>query len=417
MDIKEKIKQLPLAAGVYLMRNDRGEIIYIGKAALLRKRVASYFNKNVSSKTAVLSEHIADIEHIECSNEEQALILEAALIKEKKPKYNIALRDGKSYPFIEITKETFPRIFISRPKGKTGNMLFGPYPRTTLLKSALTLIRRIFPFRSCPKMPRQACLFFHLHLCSGPCVANIPVETYREHIEAVIKILRGERKELIEHLQYRMDIVAGENRFEEAAALRDKLLALHNLYQGKTAVHELIALKELLRLPTIPLTIEAIDISCLNGTEATGSVVVFKDGFADKNMYRRYRIKETHRSDDYAMMREVVRRRYSRQLQEHRCMPDLIVIDGGLAHAQVAQEELDKLCIKVPLFGLAKQNEEIWFPQAKDPLIIAKNNPALHVVQRIRDEAHRFARKYHLLLRSKRVVNKGLEGVKRDSKG
>ncbi|MEI8350411.1 MAG: excinuclease ABC subunit UvrC [Candidatus Omnitrophota bacterium] len=417
MDSKEKIKHLPQSPGVYLMRNDAGEIIYVGKAALLRKRVASYFSKNVSSKTAILSEHIADIEYIECSSEEQALILEAALIKEKKPKYNIALRDGKSYPCIEITKETFPRVFISRPKKKTNSILFGPYPRAALLKPALTLIRRIFPFRSCRNMPKHACLFFHLRLCPGPCIAHISILSYQEYIEAVIKILRGERKELIEQLQARMDISAKQNRFEEAAGLRDKLLALHNLYQGKAPEHELIALKEFLHLPSIPLVIEAVDISCLSGKEATGSVVVFKDGFADKNAYRRYRIKETHDSDDYAMMREVVRRRYGRQLQEHKRMPDLIVIDGGLAHAQVAKEELDKLKLTIPLIGLAKQNEEIWFPGAKTALTIAKNNPALHVIQRVRDEAHRFARKYHLLLRSKRIINKGLEGVVRVKKG
>jgi len=198
--LKEKIKKLPLSPGVYIMKSKKGEILYVGKASSLRKRVTSYFGPGRSRKTEVLVDKIADIDFIECESEAQALILEASLIKEKMPKYNIALRDDKSYPYIEITKEKFPRLKVSRPKGKTKSMLFGPYPKAGLLKPALKMIRRIFPYCSCKRFPKNACLFYHLNLCPGPCIGAISEAQYLENIKAISKILRGERKELIEDL-------------------------------------------------------------------------------------------------------------------------------------------------------------------------------------------------------------------------
>ncbi|MDP2924169.1 MAG: excinuclease ABC subunit UvrC [Candidatus Omnitrophota bacterium] len=406
MDIKEKVKNLPLAPGIYIMKSKDGDVLYVGKATSLRKRVNSYFSKQVSVKTGFLLENLADIEYIECGTQEQALILEAALIKEKKPKYNISLRDDKSYPYIEITKDKFARIFISRPKKKTDNLLFGPYPKVKLLKPALKLVRRVFGYRSCRNMPKTACLFYHLNLCPAPCIGKISSSAYQGNIEAISKILRGERKELEEDLEKKMSNFAKESKFEEAALARDKLSSLYNLYQGKAGEHELIALKELLQLAHIPLVIEAIDVSSLSGKEVTGSVVVFRDGIADKNNYRRYRIKKVEGPDDYASIREVAHRRYSRLIRENRKMPDLVIIDGGLGHADSAKKELDLLDLKISLIGIAKQNEEVWFPGKNAPLVIAKDNPALHLIQRIRDEAHRFAHKYHLLLRSKKVTSR-----------
>jgi len=436
--LKEKIKDFPKTPGVYIMRSKEGGVLYVGKALSLKKRVGSYFARTLHSpKADILLAAVADIEHIECATEEQALILEASLIKEKKPKYNIALRDGESYLYLEITREKFPRIYpvrkilcgkpqvrysflagaefntlseisnriyIRRPKKKIKGFLFGPYPKAKPLKAALNLIRRIFPYRSCTAMPKRACLFLHLDLCPAPCAKKISSSEYKENIKSICKVLRGQRKELVRGLQKDMERLAGNEKFEQAALIRDKLLAIHNLYWGRAQTHQLISLKEILDLPSLPLIIEAIDISSLRQEEAVGSLVVFKDGAPDKKNYRRFLIKEVQNLDDYAMMAEVVRRRYSRCRREKKKLPDLIIIDGGRAHARRARRELEKLGVVSPLIGIAKRNEEIWFPHKNEPLIIPKDNSCLHLIQRVRDEAHRFAHNYHLLRRKKKMM-------------
>ncbi len=406
--LRDKVKNLPLTPGVYIMKSSKGVILYVGKASSLRSRVRSYFLRDQPPKTRALMEKVSDIEYVECNTEAQALILEAALIKEKKPKFNIALRDDKSYPYIEITNEEFPRVFISRPKGKTKSTLFGPYMNGKLLRPALEMIRKIFPYCSCKGRRRKGCLYLHLKLCPGPCKSDACQEEYKENISSIKKILKGQRKQLIKQLEKKMKALAAAKKFEKAGHLRDKILALENLYQGRAKEHDLAALKKVLNLPTIPLVIEAMDISNLRGTEATGSVVVFRNGVADKNSYRRYKIKEVKSIDDYAMIAEVTRRRYSRLKKEGKSFSDLLIIDGGKGHVKTAKEVLDELGISLPLIGIAKRNEEVWFAEKKDPLIIPKDNAGLHLIQRIRDEAHRFARNYHLLRRSKK-----LSGLKR----
>lgn len=402
--LREKVKNFPLCPGVYVMRSQDGEVLYAGKAALLKKRVSSYFSSRNCVKNNALLEKTADIEYIECDNEAQALILEAALIKEKHPKYNISLRDDKSYPYVEITSQEFPRVLVSRPKGELKGMFFGPYPKVKLLKSALNMIRRIFPYCSCKGKPRQTCLFFHLRLCPAPCVKRVSAAEYRENIEGIRRILRGERKELIDSLEKKMRFLAEQKKFEEAARTRDKIRALQNLYKGKEYGHEIICLKDILRLPSLPILIEAIDISSLGGESPAASVVVFKGGMPDKSNYRRFLIKGVQNIDDYAMIKEVVRRRYLRLIKENKKLPDLVIIDGGKGHVNKAKKELVKLGADVPVIGIAKRNEEVWFPQSQCPLIISKDNPCLHVIQRIRDEAHRFAHKYHLVRRKKRMM-------------
>lgn len=402
-NLLEKVKSFPLSPGVYIMKSDQGTVLYVGKAVSLKKRVRSYFSSNNSLKTSALLENVYDIEFIECHSQAQALILEAALIKEKKPKYNVALRDDKSYPFIEITREQFPRVFLSRPKEKNTHILFGPYAHVGLVKSALKLIRKIFPYRSCVCLPRHACLFYHLNLCPAPCVGKISAQHYEENIKNICYVLSGRRKELIEMLEQKMQVLAANQQFEEASALRDKLVALSNLYGGAEVGHELIALRDVLSLKNIPLVIEAIDISCLGGKVAYGSVVVLRGGKPDNTSYRSYRIKEVEKTDDYAMIGEVVRRRYSRLKNEEKSLPDLIVIDGGKGHVERAKQELDAISVFIPVIGIAKQNEEIWFPGSVHPVRISKENPGLHVIQRIRDEAHRFARKYHVRRRQKEM--------------
>jgi len=400
--IFDKIKLLPLGAGVYIMKSKRKEILYIGKATCLRRRVNSHFSSRSSLKNSIFLESVCDVDYIECSTPEQALILEAALIKERKPRYNIALRDNKSYSYIGVTREKFPRIFITRLRKKTSDFKFGPYPKAGVLKSALMLIRKVFPYRSCKTIPRSACLFFHLKLCPAPCAGNIDFLDYKANIENICKILKGERKRMVKGLENKMNRLAKKENFEEAAEIRDKLLAIDNLYKGRPKVHEIISLKEILNLPQLPLVIEAIDISSLGSRDSAGSVVVFKDGVSDKNSYRRFLIKEVKEQDDYSMIREVVRRRYSRLVNENSRLPDLVVIDGGRGHVRAAKKELDSLDLKIPLIGIAKRNEEIWFFSRSKPLVIPKDSPCLHLIQRIRDEAHRFAHKYHILRREKR---------------
>ena len=185
MDIKAKIKQLPHSPGTYLMKSKKGNVLYVGKATSLKKRVSSYFGRKVSLKTEMFLADVADIDYIKCDSPEQALILEAALIKEKKPRYNIALRDSKTYPYLELSREKFARFFISRPRKKEEKILFGPYPQAQILRSALKLIRRIFPYRSCRKMPKTACLYFHLKLCPAPCEQRISYSDYKAIVDNI----------------------------------------------------------------------------------------------------------------------------------------------------------------------------------------------------------------------------------------
>lgn len=400
---KSALKGLPKTSGIYIMKSKKGDILYVGKASSLKKRLSSYYRANKSFKTASLMEKVSSIDCIECESPEQALILEAALIKEKKPKYNIALRDSKSYPYIEINKEKYPRIVITRAKKVKGNVYFGPYPGVKILKDALNSIRKIFPYRTCSVLPQKACLFFHLKLCPAPCVQKISSSEYLSGIENICKILKGERKNLIEDLTNNMKKLADKKYFEEAAVLRDKLLAIDVLYTGRPKVHEILALKDILKLSSLPLTIEAIDISSFGEYDSAGSVVVFKDAVPDKRSYRRFLIKTVKKIDDYSMIAEIVKRRYGRLKKEKKPLPNLVVIDGGKGHVHRAKEELELLGVKIDLIGIAKKNEEIWFPDSFKPLIIPKDNPCLHLIQRLRDEAHRFARKYHLLLRDKKM--------------
>ncbi|MBP7088391.1 MAG: GIY-YIG nuclease family protein [Candidatus Omnitrophica bacterium] len=408
MDIRKKIESLPIGSGVYIMKSAAGRTLYIGKATSLKKRLKSHFSRP-QSKNTVFLDKVTEIEYIQCSSPEQALILEAALIKEQKPRYNIALRDNKSYPYVVLTKEEFPRIFISRPKNNNQLTFYGPYPKAKTLKLALTLIRRVFPYRTCRIMPRSACLFFSLKLCPAPCIGKISESQYKNIIRNIIKLIQGERELLVKELKQKMNKLAKAEKFEEAGKIRDKLLAIDILYQGKPQKHELVILKELLDLPKIPLDMEAIDISRLGKGQATGSVVVFKEGNPDKSQYRRFLIKNLNQQDDYAMIGEIIQRRYSRLLAQNSKLPDLVIIDGGIGHVNRADDVLRKLGISLPLIGISKQKEEIWFPHRaleknkNNPLIISKENPALQLIQRIRDEAHRFAHKYQLIRRRKKI--------------
>ncbi len=411
MDFKNKILQLPLTSGVYLMKNAEGKVIYVGKAVSLRKRVQSYFrrSRSVDPKTGLLVTEVRDLDFVSTNSEAEALILEASLIKEHKPRFNIDLRDDKSYPYIEITREKFPRISIVRPtlKQKTlprGSIFYGPYVEARLVREALTIIRKIFHFRTCHPFPERACLDFHMGLCDAPCIHNIDEKAYAKIIRSVRLILEGKKDVLYKNLHAEMERLSREKRYEEAAKVRDQIRAIGALYSGTKDVNYFKEAEQLMRalnLPRLPERVECFDISNIHGNQAVGSMVSFFNGRPDKNNYRRFKIREVEGIDDFRMIAEVVFRRYRRLKEERSLFPDLIVVDGGKGQLSAAAGELRKLEVDIPIVSLAKREEEIFVPHRLTPVVLAHDSLGLKLLQRIRDEAHRFAIHYHRHKRGK----------------
>ena len=410
--LKEKVDALPEAPGVYIYKDTQGKVIYIGKAKSLKKRVQSYFTRYLSDKTQALVSQIRDIEYITSPSESQAQLLEASLIKKKLPRYNISLKDDKSFPLIRITDERYPIVSICRrkkvsAKEKGKSIYFGPYTNAKLLRQALKVIRQIFGFRSCKKLPKQPCLYFRLRLCPGPCIGNISPRRYKEIIEDIRMFLESKYEQLVKRLSAKMNRAAKEKRFEVAAKIRDQIAALGAINREQSyfsSLDELEDLKKLIGLDNLPVRIEAFDISNISGKEATGSMVSFYKGIPDKNNYRRFRIKTIRGIDDYAMLREVVHRRYLRLKEEKLVLPDLILIDGGKQHLLAAGDELKKLKINLPIVSIAKEEENIYIKDKQEPIKLSTDTPALNLIRRVRDEAHRFARRYHHLLHKKKIL-------------
>jgi len=414
MDILTRVKALPLTSGVYLMKNARGKVIYVGKAVSLRKRVRSYFRSSKAgahaSKTDFLVRDIRDINVIETNSEAEALILEASLIKKYKPRYNITLRDDKTYPFIEITGDKFPRVVIVRPTEKTKDSLyFGPYVNSRLIREALSILRKIFPFRSCHPFPNKECLDYHLGLCDAPCIGNISKKEYAKNVRIVRLILEGKKDQVLRRLQKGMETAAKDRQYEQAAKSRDQLRALGALFSGTGDVNyfkEAEQLQRAIGLTNPPARIEAFDISNIMGQHSVGSMVSFFNGRPDKSNYRRFRIQEVEGIDDFRMMAEVVRRRYRRLKKEGALYPDLIIVDGGKGQLSAACEQLNELEVDIPIISLAKREEEVFLPQKRKAVVLAKDSLGLQLLQRVRDEAHRFAVAYHRHLRGKSLVEK-----------
>ncbi|OGX59816.1 MAG: hypothetical protein A2306_05990 [Omnitrophica WOR_2 bacterium RIFOXYB2_FULL_38_16] len=407
-ELRDKLKALPASSGVYLMKNVTGKVIYVGKAISLRKRVQSYFRTNKDSvKTAKLVEDIRDIDHIETASEAEALILEANLIKQYKPRYNISLRDDKSYPLIEITIEEFPKISIVRPNKKRKDAkYYGPYVNATLLREALIIIRKIFPFRSCAKIPKKECLDNHIGLCDAPCIGKVSKADYKKNVRNVCLILEGRKDDLYRGLTMQMEKLSQEHEYEKAIKVRDQLRAIGALYSSTKDINyykEAEQLMRALKLPRLPQRLEAFDISNIMGEQPVGSMVSFFNGAPDKKEYRKFRIKEVEGIDDFKMIAEVVRRRYRRLKDEGSAYPDLIVIDGGKGQLGAACEQLELIGADIPIASLAKREEEIFLPKRRDPVKLAENSLGLKLLQRLRDEAHRFAVSYHRKLRSKKM--------------
>ena len=408
-ELKEKIFSAPDSPGVYLMRDNQGKVIYVGKANSLRKRLSSYLVMGLDSKTLALMNKIADLEFRLVSNEAMALLLEANLIHKFKPRYNISLRDDKSFPFIKISGEEFPAISITRKKDDPLSWYLGPYTNAKLLKNALKIIRRSFAYRSCRRLPEKSCMYGKINLCPAPCVGKISCKEYRQGIDNIILILDGKADLLIYRLSQLMQDKSRARDFEAAAALRDQISTLAELSSGLSGVNrknELEDLKNKLGLKKLPERIEGFDISNISGKQAVGSMVSFYCGSPDKNNYRRFRIRDFAGIDDYKMLAEVVRRRYSRLIKEKSALPDLLLIDGGRGHLLTAAGQLKKLGLNLPLASIAKKEERIYSSQKSRPLSFSKDIPALNLIRRVRDEAHRFAVSYHLLLRRKDLIGK-----------
>ena len=424
MDIKEKLKKAPDQPGVYIFKDGDGKVLYVGKASSLRNRVRSYFQRSSdqSPRISAMIPRIRDIDWITTATEVEALLYESNLIKEHQPKYNVDLRDSKTYPLIKITmSEDFPRVMVARGRKSDGALYFGPYTDAALLREAVKAIRKIFMFRTCVALPKKACVYDDLGLCSAPCEGKVSSEDYAERIKEVILFIEGKKNELIKRLSGKMKKLAGEKRFEEAAEVRNQIEALSTAVyrRGGIGAAGLGELAEVLGLGGAPRHIEALDISNIKGESACGSMVAFKDGRPDKSNYRMFRIKEVEGQNDYAMMREVVRRRYMGSLKDKLPTPDLIIIDGGRGHLSAAAHEIRSAGqgpasqgpaaagagIKdVPIIGIAKVFEHVYTLDREMPIALPPSSKALQLIQRIRDESHRFAIRYHHILRRKALV-------------
>ena len=555
-ELKIKISLLPSSPGVYQYLNKEGTVIYVGKAKNLKRRVSSYFNRvHPVVRTNLLVRNIWDLKYIVVNSEEEALDLENNLIKEYKPRYNVLLKDDKSYPWICVTKDLFPRVFLTREKHTKGAKYFGPYPKTEVAHALVDTIRRLYPIRTCRHALTQEnvesgkyklCLQYHIKNCEGCCQGFVSHETYSKYIDDIIKILNGDTKLVSDFLMQEMMARAEELKFEEAELLKRKYQLLEN-YRAKsvivnptihnvdvfsivrdegaayvnfmhvrngaivqsltveykfqdaasdetaeeilsTAVRDMrerfsdtykhdkvkeilvnivpdfeiegidyvvpqrgdkrklvaISLKNAeqyrteklkmmeklnpeqratrtlstmmkdLHLNELPRHIECFDNSSISGTNAVASCVVFKNAKPSKKDYRHFNIKEAAGNDDYAQMREVIERRYSRLLNEGAELPQLLVVDGGKGQLNAAVEVLDELGLrgKIATIGIAKRLDEIYFPGDSVPLYIDKNSETLRVIQRLRDEAHRFGITHHRNKRSKSQVRSALDDIK-----
>ena len=526
----------PQSSGVYLWHNENDVVIYVGKAKNLKNRLSSYFSGKRTLKTKLLVAHAKWIEYITTNNEYEALILENNLIKKYSPRYNISLKDGKSYPVLRITNEDFPKVFRTRRILQDGSTYFGPFPDVNALDFFLESIYKLYPIRHCRLMRNRdtPCLYYHMNQCKGPCCKKISKDEYNIYIEEIKHLLQGNSSEAVQKMTDEMKDAAKKLNFEKAARLRDGIKALQVLqnqnivetfdsedrdyiayasegelvsftvlkfrngkllgrenfraeslnddedligefmacyYEEKNAIpptvfipqtseYEHIAkwlkeamncesqliqvstadsiardiaaiqmakhnakedivrrlrdrgdipamqeLKEKLNLDVLPIRIEGFDIAHIGGKWPVASLISFYNGNPDKKNYRYFRLKTTDGLiDDFASMKEAVSRRYSRLLNEQSDLPDLILIDGGIGQVNAVEEILNSLGLDIPVAGLAKRDEEIYLPGNSTPICLPKRSDALRLLQRVRDETHRFATSRNQALRTKENV-------------
>ena len=538
--IQSKLELLPTSPGCYIHKDKNGAIIYVGKAKNLRNRVRSYFRGSHDTKTEALVSEIEDFEFIVTESNIEALLLEINLIKENKPKYNIMLKDDKSYPFIKITNETYPRLIITRQVKKDGGLYFGPYPDVGAANEIKRLLDRLFPFRKCTNPPEKVCFYYHLGQCKAHTICQVDSQYFKELAQEVAAFLKGQDDQIIEDLRGKMAGAAQAMEFEKAAEYRDLIQSIGTLrtkqrvmakdlqnrdvfgyyvdkgwmcvqvffvrqgklierdvnlfpyyndpdedfltyigqfYQEKShlkpneilipadideeAVRAMVDTKvlkpqrgekkqlvnlaiknarvslqqkfdlleksiektqgaienlgQLLNIPT-PVRIESFDNSNIMGTSPVSAMVVFVNGKPSKKDYRKYKIKTVVGPDDYASMREVIKRRYSRVIRDGLTPPDLIVIDGGQGQVNVAKEVIqEQLGLDIPIAGLQKndkhQAHELLFGDPLQVVELSRNSQEFFLLQRIQDEVHRFAITFHRQLRSKNSFSSQLDGI------
>ncbi len=425
--LKEKVASLPTSPGVYLMRDDKGRVLYIGKAKSLRDRVSSYFHAaaDLAPKIRAMVAHVTDIEHLLAESEVDALLMEARLVKDIQPKYNTDLKDDKSRPLLAISKEEdFARVVVTREMDRAKFTYVGPFGSASDLRAAVRILQGVFKFRTCELDIREGddkrrfyrpCILWNIKMCTAPCAAHIPKEKYAEDIASFRKFLQGGRRELLAELEAKMKAAAERLDYEAAASYRNQVTAIRRLAERGTLadIHEgevvpvdprqsLASLQEILGLMAPPRTIEGMDIAHLMGDEMVGSLVSFVDGMPFKGGYRRFKIKGVEGIDDYASMREVVRRRFTRLVEEEQVFPDVLLIDGGLGHRNAVLEEFSAQGIAPPFVAaIAKHEGDHLFVGAEEPLTPDPHAPGFRLLQYVRDEAHRFAQHYHHLLRGK----------------
>jgi len=424
---KEKLRSildaLPQTPGVYLMKGAGGDVIYVGKASNIRKRVRSYFTKRSDlPKIEVLKKNIDTIEYIATPTEVEALLLEANLIAKYYPRYNTLLKDDKSYPLLKITKEPFPRIMLTRDKRDKKARYYGPYTDARLLRQAITLINSIFPIRKCMTLPKRPCLYYFLKQCLAPCFKNDAKKEYDTCIKEIEAFLKGNRKSFIEYLTMRMNEASKKYHYEEAQRYKEQIQALENVKLKRfrhrdpgasISLSGSIELKNVLRMKKIPERIVCFDVSNIAGTSAVAAKVSFFREVEDKNDYRRYKIKRVTGIDDYAMMQEALSRLLvAIKEKREKIIPDLIMIDGGKGHLQCALEILKKEKYEhLPLISIAKKMELVYSTTDARPVPLIDGGLAHNLLRRIRDEAHRFAISYHREMHSRTMSLSILDSI------
>lgn len=402
--------------GVYLLKDPSQQILYVGKASNLKQRLKSYKKDSPHPRINRLISKITSVSIFEVDSPIEALILEANLIKKYKPEFNVLLKDDKDYIYIKVTKDLFPKILPARKKSLTdAKYYFGPYPSSESVRSTLKIIRRIFPYSTCRPDAKRACLHYHLGLCPGVCVGLVDQKDYGKNIKNINLFLKGKNDSILRGLENEMRDLSRKLKYEEAAKIYEKIRALEYVLKPRNDVtkymedpdflmtyrlSELKELKKVLNLSKIPKRIEGYDISNIQGQHATGSMVVLIDGATKKSEYRKFQIKKVSGISDTAMMEEILRRRFHNDWDN----PNLIMVDGGKGQLSACRKVLGEFDLKIACIGLAKKREQIYVPGKQYPLRLPRTSKALHVIQRLRDEAHRFAIKYHRHLRSKDIL-------------
>jgi excinuclease ABC subunit C len=451
--LRARIAEFPKTPGVYLMKDADGVVLYVGKARDLRARVASYFQDAADllgtrgPRIVHMAALVQEIDVLECDSEVDALLKESRLIKDIQPHYNERLKDDKTFPYLEIrTGDDFPGVYLTRTPRARGRKLYGPFLNPAGLRDAINTLQRIFKFRTCELDIAAAddkrrffrpCLLHAINQCSAPCADRISPEDYAADIRRLRKLLGSKRSVLLRQLRQEMAQAAEEKRYEDAAVVRDRVLAIESLAEGGKLDEDvqpeaffidptegLDKLQQILELPTRPRIVEGIDIATLHGEASVGSLVCFIDGRPFKSGYRRYRIKTVGGVDDYAMIREVIARRYRYAAVAEELYPDVILIDGGLGQLHAALDAFAEMQRGIETEGgtavrpamvvsLAKREELVYVQARHEPLRLARNNAALRLLQSVRDEAHRFGQHYHHLLRRKQTFDEDVQAGRR----